>query len=195
MVSFLELIDDTLGINFHAPVYDPKKGQEKLVKVIDKAAEQHREGKTPPLRSWKLGNNNAISFAPKLNGNPVLIAGRETIYTPAEQFQEFLERLKAAVQKGELDKEIKAALDGETTNKLGITTGRSTTTVARAPRGEGLGTKAQADNPEWMAKFTAKYGEAPGEGYVPNSKGTSWVTKAAYDRGVAAAAKRKANKA
>lgn len=113
-MSFLELIDNTLGTHFHAPVYDPAKGREKLVKVIDGAATQHKEGRTKvPNRAWTVGNNNAIAFAPKLSGNPVLIGGKETNYVPAEKFTDFLAKLKTAVEKGELDKEIKAALDGD----------------------------------------------------------------------------------
>ncbi|WP_454883974.1 hypothetical protein [Sphingomonas oryzagri] len=112
-MSFLELIDDTLGTHFHKPVYDPVKGREKLVKVIDGAATQHKEGRTKvPNRAWTVGNNNAISFSPKLSGNPVLIAGKETNYVPAERFPDFLAKLKAAVEKGDLDKEIEAALEG-----------------------------------------------------------------------------------
>ncbi len=110
------LIDKTLGTHFNAPVYDPATGRAKLVKVIDKAAEQHKDGKTPPTRSWKLGSNKAISFAPTLNGNPVMLQGEAISYVPAERFQDFLSGLKAAVQAGDLDDEIKATLDGESSS-------------------------------------------------------------------------------
>lgn len=112
MTSFLELIDNTLGTHFHTPVYDPKVGQKKLVRVIDLAAKQHKEGITrAPNRSWAVGNNNAISFAPKIDGKPVRIGGKEINYVPAERFQDFLTKLKAAVEAGDLNKEIKAAID------------------------------------------------------------------------------------
>lgn len=113
MAGFLDLIDNKLGKDFNAPVYDPKKGRAKVVALIDKAAGQHKEGKTPPTRSWKLGNNNSIRFSPRLGSNPLLIAGSEDNFVPAERFQDFLAALKASVEAGELDKEIKAALDGQ----------------------------------------------------------------------------------
>ena len=127
MASFLELIDNALGTHFATPVYDPAKGREKMVKVINKAAEQHKNGQTPATRSWKLGNNNAIRFEPKLNGQPVLIGGEATNFVHADRFQTFLSGLKAAVEKGDLDSEIKAAL--EDTNKSGTTRKRSTGSV------------------------------------------------------------------
>jgi hypothetical protein len=187
VASFLEFIDDKLGINFHAPVYNPTKGRTKLVKVIDKAAEQHREGKTPPVRSWKTGGDNAISFAPQLSGTPVLIAGKEVNYVPAEHFQEFLKRLKAEVEKGGLDKEIEAALEGETTNKLGITTRRASGKPSK--RGTGLGNVAKPDDAEWMAKFREVYGEPDPSivDPVPNTKGDRWIAKSVRDRGQKAA--------
>ncbi len=112
-MSFLELIDNTLGTHFHAPVYDAQKGRDKLVKLIDSAASQHKEGKTKvPNRAWTVGNNNSVAFAPKLSGNPVMIGGHDTNYVAAEHFPAFLAKLKAAVQAGDLDAEIEAALDG-----------------------------------------------------------------------------------
>ena len=175
MVGFLEFVDDALGTNFNAPVYDPKKGRAKMVKVIDKALEQHSSGKTPPVRSWKTGNNGATSFSPKLDGKPVLIGGKATNFIPSERFADALTVLKRDVQAGALDKEIKAALEGD----------KASSGSSRATRGPstGLGNKAQPDNAEWMAKFVGKYGPAPGEGYVPNSKGTKWVSAANAARG------------
>jgi len=185
-MDWLQLIDDTLGTHFNAPVYDPKKGRAKLVKVIDTAAEQHREGKTPKLRSWKLGNNNAISFTPKINGKPVIINGKETNYVPAERFQDFLAGMKKSVEAGDLDKEIKAALEDKGTGSLGG--GKKAST----PRGQGLGSKARPDDAEWMAKFREKVGEPDPSivDPVPNSKGSKWVPRANTLRGQNAAAKR-----
>lgn len=175
MVGFLKFVDDALGTNFDAPVYDPKKGRAKLVKVIDKALEQHSSGKTPPVRTWKTGNNGATSFSPKIDGKPVLIAGKATNYIPSERFADALNELKKDVEAGALDKEIKAAIEGEKASSGSV---RGT----RGPR-TGLGNKAQPDNPEWMAKFTEKYGPAPGPDYVPNSKGNKWVSAANAARG------------
>lgn len=113
MAGFLELIDNALGTHFNAPVYKPEKGRAKLVKVIDKAAAQRAAGQTPPTRSWKTGSNGAVSFSPKIDGKPVLIGGEAVNYVPGDRFDTFLEGLKAAVQAGDLDDEIKAALEGD----------------------------------------------------------------------------------
>ncbi|WP_343545697.1 hypothetical protein [Sphingomonas paucimobilis] len=112
MASFLELIDNALGTHFNTPVYKPEDGRKKMVKVIDLAAKQHSEGTTrAPNRSWTAGNNNAISFSPKIDGKPVKIGGKETNFVAADHFQDFLSGMRAAVEAGELDKEIKAAID------------------------------------------------------------------------------------
>lgn len=116
-------IDSKLGTNFEEKAYDPQKGRDKLVKVIDKAAEQHSEGKTPPTRTWKTGGNNAIRFIPTLNGNPIMLDEGKAAFVPAEHFQKFLTQLKASVQNGDLDKEIKTALESK---------GKTTSTSSRA---------------------------------------------------------------
>lgn len=184
-MSWKSLIDKTLGTDFDKPRYDPTKGRKKLVKVIDTAAQQHREGSTPPTRSWKAGgteNNPSIRFAAKVDGKPVLLDGDKEVFIPASRFQDFLKNLKTAVEAGELDKEIRATLE----SKGNPTAPRTSTPRART----GLGSKAQPDNAEWMAKFVEKHGEAPGEGYVPNSKGTKWVSAAHASRGQKAATAR-----
>ncbi len=158
------LIDKTLGTHFNAPVYDPAKGRDKLVKVIDKAAEQHKEGKTPPTRSWKLGSNRAISFAPVLNGNPVLLQGEAVSYVPAERFQDFLSGLKAAVQAGDLDDEIKAALDGESSSGTrggkprAAATGPSRQSKMEA-RADGLPHRVPASEPQPHGDYTLNTGK------------------------------------
>lgn len=174
-------IDSKLGTNFDAPAYDPQKGRDKLAKVIDKAAEQHSEGKTPPNRTWKVGGaQNAVRFIPVLNGNPIMLDDGKPAFVPAEHFQKFLTQLKASVQAGDLDKEIKAALEGGKPAK-------AETKPRTARVSTGVGSRAQPDNAEWMAKFVERVGEAPGEGYVPNSKGTKWVSAANAARGQSAA--------
>lgn len=112
MAGFLDLIDNTLGTHFNTPVYKPEDGRKKLIRVIDLAAKQHKDGITrAPNRSWAAGNNKAISFSPKIDGKPVRLEGKETNYLPAEHFQEFLQAFKEAVENGDFDKEIKAAID------------------------------------------------------------------------------------
>lgn len=132
MAGFLELIDNTLGTNFHAPVYDPKAGRKKMLRVIELAAKQHSEGTTrAPNRSWASGNNNAISFEPKIAGKPVLLAEQSINYVPAERFQDFLSGLKAAVEAGDLDTEIRAAVESDETEEA--SSGSSTGTRGGRP--------------------------------------------------------------
>lgn len=129
-MEWKKLIDKALGTNFDAPVYDPQKGRDKLAKVIDTAAKQHSEGSTrAPNRAWKAGGNNAIRFVPVLNGNQIMLDEGKPAYVPAEHFQKFLTQLKASVQAGDLDKEIKAALDSE----KGKGASSSASTAKRAP--------------------------------------------------------------
>jgi hypothetical protein len=111
-MSWKSLVDKALGTNFDAPQYDPQKGRDKLVRQIDLAAKQHSEGTTrAPNRAWKAGGNNAIRFGAKVDGKPVLLDGDKEVYVPAEHFQSFLKHLKTSVQAGELDKDIKAAME------------------------------------------------------------------------------------
>lgn len=128
-MSWKSLIDKSLGTNFDAPKYDPSKGRSKLVRQIDLAAKQHNEGTTrAPNRSWKAGGTDAdpsVRFSPKVDGKPVLLDGDETVYIPASRFQDFLKHLKASVEAGELDKEIKAAIEGAKPASTGTTRKRS----------------------------------------------------------------------
>jgi hypothetical protein len=175
MVSFLSFVDDMLGTGFDAPKDENGPRRKRLIAIIDKAKEQRNDGKTPPTRAWKTGHNSAISFAPKLNGNPVLIGGKATNYIAADKFDAAMDALKKDVEAGLLDAEIKAALEG------GAPAG-GVAKRTRAPA-SGLGNKAQPDNAEWMAKFVEKYGAAPSADYVPNSKGTKWVSAKNAERG------------
>jgi hypothetical protein len=134
MAGFLELIDNTLGTHFNAPVYDPAKGRAKLVKAIDGAATQHGENRTKvPNRAWTVGNNNAIRYKPTLNGHPILIGDKEENYVPSERFGDFLSGFKAAVQAGEFDDQIESALTNASstpargTGSLGGGRGRAAT--------------------------------------------------------------------
>lgn len=137
MAGFLELIDNTLGTHFNTPVYDKKAGRKKMVREIDKAATQHKEGKTKvPHRAWSVGNNDAISYTPKLNGQAILIGDKETNYVPKDRFAEFLAGFKAAVENGDFDDQIEAAL--EDVNKLSI---------PRKRAAKGTGSKYPADHP------------------------------------------------
>jgi hypothetical protein len=134
--SFLELIDNTLGTHFNAPVYDPAKGRAKLVKAIDGAATQHGENRTKvPNRAWTVGNNGAIRYKPTLNGHPIFIGDKEENYVSSDRFPEFLKGFKAAVEAGDFDAQIESALtDGGSTPARGTGSlggGRKRATAAK----------------------------------------------------------------
>lgn len=135
-MEWKKLVDKALGTNFDAPVYDPQKGRDKLVRQIDLAAKQHSEGTTrAPNRAWRAGNNEAIRFAAKLDGKPVLLDGDEAVYVPASRFQDFLKHLKASVEAGDLDKDIKAAL--ESNASAGTSSTRAPRATSAKPAGSG----------------------------------------------------------
>lgn len=112
------LIDNSLAKGFDAPVYDPAKGRQQFVKALTATKEQFVEGKTKvPNRAWKAGNNQAVRFSPKLGGQPVVLDGLSEHHVSAERFPEFIDLLIADVNAGELDAEIKAALEGKGSGK------------------------------------------------------------------------------
>jgi hypothetical protein len=156
-MEWKKLVDRTLGTNFDAPQYDPRKGRDKLVKAIDTAAKQHTDGSTKaPNRAWKLGGNNAIRFIPKLNGNELLLDDNHPVFVPAEQFQNFLKDLKSSVQAGHLDEQIKAALEGKASSASmsssikGAGTPRQSGIPARA---DGLPHRVKASEPQPHADY------------------------------------------
>ena len=185
-MEWLALIDKTLGTHFDAPQYDPKKGRDKLSKVIDKASEQYTDGNTRvPHRAWRVGGNNAVEFKAKLNGQPVLLDGQEKVYVPAEHFQTFLSQLKASVQSGDLDKAIKAALENK-----GPSAGTSVSTkVAGAPRQSGI--PARADGLPHRVKASEPQ---PHADYQLNKLKTHWRSPEQVAKDAASYADRSAKK-
>jgi hypothetical protein len=122
----LARINNALKDTFHSKAYDPTDGRKKVVRLINNASKQHEEGKTRvPNRAWVVGFDS-VSFKLVLNGQPILLEGEETVYLPPEEFQPFLNDLRDAVEAGELDSEIEAALKHE-----GGKTGTETITVTR----------------------------------------------------------------
>ncbi|KQN09095.1 hypothetical protein [Sphingomonas sp. Leaf28] len=177
MAGFLELIDNTLGTHFHTPVYDPQTGRKKILRVIELASKQHNEGTTrAPNRSWAAGNNEGISFSPKIDGKPVLIGGKETNFVHKSRFQDFLKGLKAAVEKGDLDKEIKAALDGDaaprasTSSSSGTRSGRNPLSNVRSSIGRSLGNGKSLEEAEATARANPKFDAAHIDQVVAEAK-------------------------
>lgn len=116
-MSWKSLIDKALGADFDKPQYDPAVGQKKLVRQIDLAAKQFEAGTTrAPNKAWKAGGtkeNPSIRFAAKIDGRPVLLDGDEEVFIPTSRFKDFLKHLKKSVEAGELDTEIRTALESD----------------------------------------------------------------------------------
>lgn len=161
MAGFLELIDNTLGTHFNTPVYDDEAGRKKMVREIDKAASQHKEGKTKvPNRTWSVGNNKAISYTPRLNGHAILIGDKETNYVPQERFADFLSGFKAAVEKGDFDDQIKAALEQEAASSGQSRSGSTGATRNVSPQSAlniGVAAKRRASPPPSWADIRKSY--------------------------------------
>lgn len=134
----LRRINNKLAETFHHTPYDPSAGRTKLVKEIDKIADQHKEGRTKvPNRAWVIGYDS-IRLTLRLNGHVIPLPDPETgdpkesSYVPPAEFQAFLGDLRAAVEAGELDEQIRPAME-RAPGKLGSEVG-NTTPRTRAPR-------------------------------------------------------------
>lgn len=113
----LALIDDKLEAVFSKAPHDPSKARKPVLKRIASAKAQFEEGKTKVPSRWWTASNGVVAFKPVLNGKPLLINGKAVSHVPAERFPHFLDKLTAAVEAGELDKEIEATEKG--TGSLG----------------------------------------------------------------------------
>jgi hypothetical protein len=169
--SFLELIDNALGTHFNAPVYDPKAGRKKLVKAIEAAANQHSENRIKvPNRAWAVGSNKAIRYSPTLKGQPILIGDKAENYVPSERFGDFLDGFKTAVEAGDFDDQIEAALSGESSTE---TRGGKASTSGRggAGRMRKSSLPARADGIEHRVLASE---EQPHKDYTLNKAKTYW---------------------
>lgn len=96
--DILALVDDKLEAVFHRKEPDAKKVRKKAIATIETARKQF--GSVDPVRGrkvWKI-SNEVVSFTPGY-----VIAERTVSYVPAERFNDFLDKLEAAINAGELD--------------------------------------------------------------------------------------------
>lgn len=181
---------------FDVEKFDEKAGRTKLNERLDRAAGQldGSRGKQGGV-DYEVGHHDVVRFKPTLNGQRIFIEAEGEPYFPVDSatFAQFITDLKKLVDAGHYDAQIEAALKSERTSKpVKTSTPRGASKGTGTRRGEGLGNKAQPDNPEWMAKFRAKYGEPDASivDPVPNTKGDRWIAKKVRDRGIAAAKSR-----
>ena len=108
------LFDSKLADTFNLKAYDPAPDREKLVKRLQ--ATKAKFLQTEPVRGRKdfSVSNNVVAFSPTLpGGSPMILSGQTTNYIPGERFPEVIDKLVAAVDAGELDKELEAASKGD----------------------------------------------------------------------------------
>ncbi len=135
--DILGLIDHKLADVFHTVAYSPNRDRAAVAKRIDDTKSKFLA--TEPARGKKDFSvaNNVVEYRPIVPGaGALLIAGKDVSYIPAERFVDFLDGLKAAVEEGELDKELEAAHDGEAVTKV---------KAARKPREPGSAGKGWSE--------------------------------------------------
>lgn len=142
--DLLALVDDKLSNLFEKVAYDGSKDRAKFVKRIDSTKEKFLA--TEPARGAKDFSvaNGVVRYAPTISGNPVAIGGKTTLHVPSERFADFLDKLRAAVEAGELDDVIEAAATGEGAAK-----------AQRAPRAKREGGSGRGWSDERRAAFAA----------------------------------------
>lgn len=142
--DLLALVDDKLSDLFEKVAYDGSKDRAKFAKRIDATKEKFLQ--TEPARGAKDFSvaNGVVRYAPTLSGNPISIGGKTTLHVPSERFSDFLDKLKSAVEAGELDDVIEAAATGEGTAK-----------AQRAPRAKREGGSGRGWSDERRAAFAA----------------------------------------
>ena len=108
--DILGLIDHKLKDVYHTIAYSPVKDRAAVAKRIDDTKSKYLATEAPRGKKDFSVANNVGEYRPMVPGaGPLLLAGRDVSYIPAERFADFLTGLKTAVEGGELDKELEAA--------------------------------------------------------------------------------------
>ena len=96
--ELLALADKKLAEVFHQKAPDPSKARKGVLKSIDTTASQFASATPTRGRKRFAINNGVVEYKPGF-----AIDGEETFYVPSERFSDFLTKLKANVESGELD--------------------------------------------------------------------------------------------
>lgn len=139
--DILALVDDKLADVFHSTKPDPAKLRAPAIKRLDTAKTQFLA--TEPQRGRKIwrAKNNVVEVA-----LPFALNGEATVYVPSERFPDFVDKLKAAVEAGELDAELVTAAEGGEAPAA---------TSGRKRRGTGTSNPNKAWTPERRERFQA----------------------------------------
>lgn len=116
--AFLTLTDNKLREAFLKPEYDPTKARAKVIASLDKAVEQFgRIEPTKGKKMWKV-NNKVVELS-----LPFALNGDHSFTIPAERFPDAVKNLKAAINAGELDKELEEGNTASPQTSVSQTTG------------------------------------------------------------------------
>jgi carbon monoxide dehydrogenase subunit G len=134
-IDLSKYIDNDLAAEFNAPVYDPLKGRAKALAGVKRTMDQFLATKpsTAPNK-WFTVKGAVVKFTAVLNGQAIGIDDEEIVYIPKEQFAAFLTDFSAAIDAGDFDDEIEAAL----TAKAG------SVAVSAAPKAKGTRVYSEA---------------------------------------------------
>jgi Tfp pilus assembly protein PilN len=148
--DYLNVIDNQLKAVFDRKSANPTKMRRPLLRGIDRALAQFRSGSTGAAKGWWRLKNGVVALTVKVDGNTFDINGVATNHMPADRFEEFLERMRAAVEAGEFDAEL--ANKGNGNAEVHITKRKAPTISPEAAKARGA--KAAATRKANRAKAT-----------------------------------------
>lgn len=111
-IDLSKYIDNSLRAEFDAKPYDPSKGRKQVLAGIKRTQEQF--GAATPSKApnkWFKATDKIVRFKPKVGSGVLPIGGEEENHIPTAQFPGFLSDFAKAVEAGDFDNEIKAALE------------------------------------------------------------------------------------
>jgi hypothetical protein len=111
--DYLGVINNALKSVFDRKPVDPTKARRPLLRGIDRTLAQFKNGSKGTPSGWYQLKNGVVALTVKVAGDTFDINGVATNHMPADRFEEFLERMRAAVEGGEFDAELAHHGDGD----------------------------------------------------------------------------------
>lgn len=110
-IDLKKYIDNSLRAQFHAKPFDPSKGRSQLLAGIKRTMDQ-LNSKTPVKapNKWFKANGDLVELTVKLGNVVIPVEGEESNIVPRSQVVGLLTDLGRAVEAGDFDADIKAAL-------------------------------------------------------------------------------------
>jgi hypothetical protein len=111
--DYLGVINNALKSVFDRKAVDPTKARRPLLRGIDRTLAQFKKGSNGTPIGWYQLKNGIVALTVKVAGDTFDINGVATNHMPADRFEEFLGRMRAAVEGGEFDAELAHRGDGD----------------------------------------------------------------------------------